>query len=538
MRVRVSIPLLLGVAAPLWIGAATASAPPAASAVAGSDTPREWIARFTESDGTDLEVRMTVEIRDDRHWTAYSRPGAALQMIPWYQRILGTLLRKLPPHNALIAIAGETRGSADSVVLRGALESPFLGARAFVGSLHAGKIHAELRWGSDSGAVSGWFDATPSTRSGPLRNYRTIADEISRQIDAVVYNPALARSRDYQRFFNDLRAAFDDAHDDLDAVAAFYARQPGLHSSHYNFIRNPKLAATPLDSIIAGDATVDPNQFVTVSFPGPGLANLYIRKWDRVGPAIDRAFARIDSARSTVLMLDIRSNPGGDATAGVPASHLFSDTTTIGVFVARRWFATHAQLPTARDFASLPSISPSGAIHLFDSLRTAGAVVGRIAPASPRFDGRVLVLIDHRTGSASEPLAYLLKSTHRATIIGERSAGAMLTALPHPVGEGFILTVPEADYYAADGTRLEGHGVEPDISASSGDALIAAGNEVKRSLPYAGAVWLGYSYTTLRRFDDAERAWRDALALAPSSAARDFVTARIAAVARARSERR
>src|SRR6185295_3652993 len=131
----VSIPLLLGAG----ICAAAARVPTPSSAPHRSDTPREWVANISEPDGTDLAVRMTVDIHDDHRWTAYSRPGAALEMIPWYQRVLGTLLRKLPPHNALMVIAGETWGPADSVALHGVLESPFLGKRTFVGSLHSGR---------------------------------------------------------------------------------------------------------------------------------------------------------------------------------------------------------------------------------------------------------------------------------------------------------------------------------------------------------------------------------------------------------------
>jgi hypothetical protein len=112
----------------------------------------------------------------------------------------------------------------------------------------------------------------------------------------------------------------------------------------------------------------------------------------------------------------------------------------------------------------------------------------------------------------------------------------MLTAFPHPVGEGFIVTVPEADYFAADGTRIEGRGVAPDVATTSGDALIAVGERVRSILPYAGAVWLGGSFTALRRWEEAERAWRDALAIAPNDAARTSIEARIAAVRKLRAE--
>jgi tetratricopeptide (TPR) repeat protein len=138
----------------------------------------------------------------------------------------------------------------------------------------------------------------------------------------------------------------------------------------------------------------------------------------------------------------------------------------------------------------------------------------------------VFLLINGGSGSASEPLAYFLKTTGRATLVGEPTPGAILAAVPHPVGQGWVLTLPEADYYAADGVRLEGHGVTPHMSVPWIDAFIAVADSLRPRYPYAAALLAAQgalSNVTAenreRRLPVAERWAREALRLAPDSAA-------------------
>ncbi|GAC1690166.1 MAG: hypothetical protein NVS9B3_08750 [Gemmatimonadaceae bacterium] len=142
-----------------------------------------------------------------------------------------------------------------------------------------------------------------------------------------------------------------------------------------------------------------------------------------------------------------------------------------------------------------------------------------VAPRRPRFDGVVYALIDHQTASASEPLVHLLGASGRATLVGERTAGAMLAAPPHMLGDGWVLILPEADFYAADGTRLEGVGVAPHVATSSADAMVHVADRIRERDPYAATVLLAESYTTSEWPPTAngERWWREALRLARDS---------------------
>ncbi|MCB0807495.1 MAG: hypothetical protein KDC05_17005, partial [Bacteroidales bacterium] len=66
---------------------------------------------------------------------------------------------------------------------------------------------------------------------------------------------------------------------------------------------------------------------------------------------------------------------------------------------------------------------------------------------------------------------YALKHYGIATIVGEPTAGAMLSAAPVHVSGKYYLFMPIADYYTADGTRLDQQGVEPDIYVEPDKAL-------------------------------------------------------------------
>lgn len=54
------------------------------------------------------------------------------------------------------------------------------------------------------------------------------------------------------------------------------------------------------------------------------------------------------------------------------------------------------------------------------------------------------------------------KENHLATIVGEPSAGRLLSATSAKVGHGFRLALPTGAYYTWNGTALEGLPIEPD----------------------------------------------------------------------------
>ena len=111
------------------------------------------------------------------------------------------------------------------------------------------------------------------------------------------------------------------------------------------------------------------------------------------------------------------------------------------------------------------------------------------------FGGRLLVLVDAQSASASELLARVVQLTHRGTVIGDRTAGAVMLSQRKGLlvggGENVIaygVSVTVADLVMADGGHLEKVGVEPDIKLVPSPEDMAAGRDpvLAQALAMAG----------------------------------------------------
>lgn len=104
------------------------------------------------------------------------------------------------------------------------------------------------------------------------------------------------------------------------------------------------------------------------------------------------------------------------------------------------------------------------------------------------YSGRIVVLVDSRSASASEVTARVLQIEKRGTVVGDRTAGAVMTSLffSHTLGQdlygngsvafyGTSITV--GDLRMTDGASLEKVGVTPDEIVLPTGADLAAGRD-------------------------------------------------------------
>lgn len=96
----------------------------------------------------------------------------------------------------------------------------------------------------------------------------------------------------------------------------------------------------------------------------------------------------------------------------------------------------------------------------------------QVVPTSDPYTGNVFILINNNTASTCEPIIYGLKQIERATIVGEKTAGAMMNGEIFDLKSGFSLVVPTATYYTSDGYMIDGKGVIPNYETTSENALI------------------------------------------------------------------
>lgn len=90
-------------------------------------------------------------------------------------------------------------------------------------------------------------------------------------------------------------------------------------------------------------------------------------------------------------------------------------------------------------------------------------IVGETAiPQYFGYQRPLVVLINDGSRSAKEVLAYILKKSGRATLVGQPTGGRVLGTSPLMIGDWAVFEIPMVDLYV-DGLRLEGKGVDPDF---------------------------------------------------------------------------
>jgi carboxyl-terminal processing protease len=111
------------------------------------------------------------------------------------------------------------------------------------------------------------------------------------------------------------------------------------------------------------------------------------------------------------------------------------------------------------------------------------------------FRGTLIVLVDSESASGAEILARVVQLEKRGTVIGDRTAGAVMQSesFEHQLGTDTVIfyaaSITDADVIMADGKSLEGIGVTPDetILPSSSDLLAGRDPALSRAAALAGA---------------------------------------------------
>lgn len=197
---------------------------------------------------------------------------------------------------------------------------------------------------------------------------------------------------------------------------------------------------------------------------------------------IDAAFVEIANRGADALIVDLRENGGGAFAIRPLVGHIISSPHDGGVFTSRRWNDAHDTPPTQADRETVTPWNGWSIRAFWEDVQTELLVRVRFQPVDPVFDGPVFVLTSEQTASAAELAADALQSSGRAIVIGEQTAGEMLSQKLYDIDPGFHLYLPVADYYSAHNGRIEGVGVEPDIAIDADAAMDEALEEALASV--------------------------------------------------------
>jgi C-terminal processing protease CtpA/Prc len=160
--------------------------------------------------------------------------------------------------------------------------------------------------------------------------------------------------------------------------------------------------------------------------------------------------AFILAARVNGLIIDVRDNPGGDASSvALATSYLFPAKPQLLALYHYRSEVTPRENWT---WEKLPH-----------------EVNGTYRPLA---DKPVCVLVSHDTFSAAEEFAYNLQQMKRATIVGERTKGGAHPSKRHLIEGTFVLSLPFAETInPISNTNWEGVGIIPDMECPREEAV-------------------------------------------------------------------
>lgn len=174
----------------------------------------------------------------------------------------------------------------------------------------------------------------------------------------------------------------------------------------------------------------------------------YLEQGPKGAELVDTAFRLLQ--HTDALIIDLRANGGGGgATDEEILGHL-----------------SRTPIPMAK----ITWRNPDGSLTE-NQRRPASPAGGPLYPEKP-----VYVLTAKRTFSAAEALAYDLKASGRATIVGEISGGGANPANRGvPLSYGFRIFIPNGHVeHPTTHANWEGVGVKPDVETPAADALMTA----------------------------------------------------------------
>lgn len=189
---------------------------------------------------------------------------------------------------------------------------------------------------------------------------------------------------------------------------------------------------------------------------------------------VDAAFGEIARRSPRALVLDLRANQGGAFVSRALVSHLIAEPQDLGWFVSRHWHERHQRLPEARDAQALPPWNGWSLSSFWQAVQTQPLTRIQVQPVAPLYRGPVAVLVSGQTASAAELTADALRARADVLLIGEPTAGQMLSQAPFDLPGGLQLMLPVADYYSQRSGRIEGQGLRPDVEVEADQALQVA----------------------------------------------------------------
>lgn len=199
---------------------------------------------------------------------------------------------------------------------------------------------------------------------------------------------------------------------------------------------------------------------------------------DDGAPLADQAMAEL--AEADVLVIDVRANSGGNASALRLASYFTDGAVPTLALLTRPYLAALGRTATPQDVLAAPRVERLYTSDLvFSTLAETGggAVLWTEDLGDKRYRGPVYLLLGEDTASAAEGFAWGLRLRTNAVLVGRPSEGALLGASSFDIGQGWSLRVPVQGIWAADGEDYGDRSVPPHVAVEWTRADLCQGRD-------------------------------------------------------------
>jgi len=299
-----------------------------------------------------------------------------------------------------------------------------------------------------------------------------LAGDIDRLLHAHVYDPEALSSPAYERVSEQVEHLAQTAESRDAFVAGFRDIWRDGPFSHVQLSEAPM----PLDQMITYIDTMRVGGGGAILTWQDDIAVLTVNTMmgqDTI-EEIDAAYDTIATHGARGLIIDLRENGGGAFAVKPLVEHVLAEPLEAGAFVSQPWNARMDRAPGFNDVRSIAPWEGWSVRSFWEHVQTAEITRIRFVPDAAQFDGPVYVLTSARTASAAEMAADALKASGRALLVGETTAGEMLSQTMYELPGNLHLALPIADYYSFASGRIEGAGVSPHIAVPAETAMDTA----------------------------------------------------------------
>lgn len=402
-----------------------------------------------------IQILLDFTKTSDTTFSASSRPEALKNIIGGIKYSIAK--RKTRFRNG--SLAHIYNGVINSDSLKGIFTTPMM-SLYFLAHLQDGKMTGALYYEKRYYE----FTAVPYGKDFVDYNYVSLISDIKSTFHTHIYDSEVLKTKEWNNFFFQLEKLGPKIHDDLEMFMYFSHLSAKIKMSHIAILKyNPwdQNDTSKYESQVTHKMIDDKTAFI--AFEGFQLADTLV---------IRQFFKKIIDEKIPKLIFDFRGSNGGDYSSMFLAQYLTTETYNAGFFIGNKYFQVNRKLPDDYTIQNSPEYKGKSLREFLQSIVDVGLLKGMVVPDKElHYTGKVYVLIDNYSVSATEPIAYFLKQHNLATLVGETTAGKMFSSTVITVKDSWSLLIPIADYYASDRFRIEQKGVSPNIKVKSKDAL-------------------------------------------------------------------